>query len=541
MLSMNISSLSAIKEHSAEIRLPQYDIKKAAAEAADLPRWIHFGAGNIFRGFIARIAQRLLDDGLVNSGIIAADTFDYEIIDRIYAPFDNLTMMVDLMADGAVGYEIIGSVAEALKADFSLEAERDRLREIFASPSLQLASFTITEKGYALRGMNGDYLPVVLADAENGPGQARHAMSIICALAYHRYKTCGAPIALVSMDNCSENGRHFMESILDIANLWLERGFVDGGFIGYLSDPKHCSFPWSMIDKITPRPDASVEKMLADLGFDGMSPITTAKGTYIAPFVNAEVPQYLVVEDSFPNGRPPLEAAGVYMTDRETVNKAERMKVMTCLNPLHTALAVFGCLLGYNRISDEMKDGHLAELVRRIGYDEGMPVVVDPKIINPQDFLNEVLTERLPNPFIPDMPQRIATDTSQKMPVRFGQTIKAYIERDDLSADSLVFIPLVIAGWLRYLLGIDDNGEQMELSPDPMLSQLQEQLSGIVFGEPESCRGKLDAILSNETLFAADLCECGLSERVYEMLAAMLKGRGAVRSALGYYLERESL
>lgn len=60
-------------------------------------------------------------------------------------------------------------------------------------------------------------------------------------------------------------------------------------------------------------------------------------------FVNAEGPQYL--EDRFPNGRPPLEKAGVYMTDRDTVNQVERMKATTCLNPLHTALAVYGCLL----------------------------------------------------------------------------------------------------------------------------------------------------------------------------------------------------
>ena len=85
-----------------------------------------------------------------------------------------------------------------------------------------------------------------------------------------------------------------------------------------------------------------------------MDPITTSRGTFIAPFVNAEIPQYLVIEDIFPEGRPPLEEAGVYMTDRDTVNKVEKMKVTTCLNPLHTALAVFGCLLGDKKISDEM-------------------------------------------------------------------------------------------------------------------------------------------------------------------------------------------
>ena len=97
--------------------------------------------------------------------------------------------------------------------------------------------------------------------------------------------------------------------------------------------------------------------------------------------------------------------------------------------PLHTALAVYGCLLGYNSIADEMKDNELRALVEKIGYDEGMPVVIDPKIINPSDFIHEVVEKRLPNPFVPDSPQRIATDTSQKMSVRFGETIKAYVQR----------------------------------------------------------------------------------------------------------------
>lgn len=121
-----------------------------------------------------------------------------------------------------------------------------------------------------------------------------------------------------------------------------------------------------------------------------------------------------MIEDSFPNGRPPLEKAGVYFTNRQTVENSERMKVQTCLNPLHTALAIFGCLLGYKTIYEEVKDGCLKKLIEKIGYEEGLPVVVDPKIIDPKEYLKEVIEERFPNPYIPDAPQRIATDTSQK-------------------------------------------------------------------------------------------------------------------------------
>ena len=159
-----------------------------------------------------------------------------------------------------------------------------------------------------------------------------------------------------------------------------------------------------MIDKITPRPHKIVEESLAKDGIEDMAPIVTSKNTFIAAFVNAERPQYLVVEDKFPNGRPALEKAGVYMTDRETVNKTERMKVTTCLNPLHTAMSVYGCMLGYTLICDEMKDADIVALIKRLGYVEGLPVVVNPGILEPKAFIDEVVEQRLPNPFMPTRP-----------------------------------------------------------------------------------------------------------------------------------------
>ena len=74
----------------------------------------------------------------------------------------------------------------------------------------------------------------------------------------------------------------------------------------------------------------------------------------------------------------------MYLTDRETVNKTERMKVTTCLNPLHTAMSVYGCMLGYTLICDEMKDADIVALIKRLGYVEGLPVVVDPGILEPE-------------------------------------------------------------------------------------------------------------------------------------------------------------
>lgn len=518
---------------AAGIDLPEFDLEAMRESTARAPVWVHLGAGNIFRGFIARLQQDLLNQGLAYQGIVAGEAFDPEIIERVYTPFQNLSLMVSLLAEGTMEQEVVASVAQSLRAGKAFPQDMERLEEIFRSPTLQLVSLTITEKGYALRGLEGDYLPGVLADLEAGPGGCTHGMGILAGLLYQRFLAGGAPLAVVSMDNCSRNGEKLRESVTAMGRGWLERGLAPQAFVDWLEDESQVSFPWTMIDKITPRPAQEVAKALAAAGLEGMEPVVTEKNTYIAPFVNGEQPQYLVVEDRFPNGRPPLERAGVYMTDRETVSLTEAMKVTACLNPLHTALAVFGCLLGCPSIAAEMEDRELRALAEGIGWQEGLPAVKSPGIIQPEDFLAEVLEKRLPNPFLPDTPQRIATDTSQKVAIRFGETIKRR------QAEELTCIPLAIAGWLRYLLGVDDQGEPMACSSDPMLEALREKLAGVKLGLPETAGDQVLApILSNQALFGLDLCQRGLAPKIGEMLRQMLAGPGGVRATLKAYLAK---
>ncbi len=522
----------------AGVSLPKYDIAAMRARTKEAPIWVHFGAGNIFRAFIAALQQRLLDAGEADRGIIAADTFDVDNIRMIYGGYDNLTMSVTLNADATIDKEIIASVSEALVAKPDETADYARLKDIFAAPSLQMVSFTITEKGYALRQIDGNLLPVVAEDFAKGPGNPRHAMTIVAALLYHRFLQGKAPLAVVSMDNCSHNGEKLKGSILEAAEAWEKNGFVPADFTEWLKDEKQVSFPWSMIDKITPRPAPAVQTMLEEAGIEDMAPLKTPRGTFVAPFVNAEKAQYLVIEDRFPNGRPPLEKAGVYFTDRDTVNKTERMKVTTCLNPLHTGLAVYGCLLGYTLICEEMKDADLVRLIRRLGYVEGLPVVTDPGILKPRDFIDEVMQQRLPNPFMPDAPQRIATDTSQKVGIRLGETIKSYVA-ENRPMDQLIALPLVIAGWLRYLLAVDDEGKAMSLSDDPLVPELCRQLEGIELGKPETVGEKLRPILANSLIFGSDLTKTPLAERVEGYFREEIAGPGAVRATLRKYLPAE--
>ena len=467
----------------AGIGLPAYDSAQLAQRTKESPIWVHFGIGNIFRIFLGGIADRLISDGALDKGITCVEAFDFDVVDKIYAPYDNLTLAVTLHEDGRTDQRVLGSLAEAVKARPDDTAAWGRLKEIFSVPGLQMVSFTITEKGYALRGADGDYLSYVKADMDGGPGSAAGAMGVVTAMLYARFQAGRYPLALVSMDNVSQNGKKLRESVMETAKVWAGKGLVDQGFLDYVGDESVVSFPWTMIDKITPRPSEAVAKALSEAGVEDMDIVVTSKQTYIAPFVNAEGPGYLVVEDSFPNGRPPLERAGVYMASRETVNKSERMKVTVCLNPIHTALCTYACMLGYELFADGMGDPDLRELARQVGYVEGLPMVEDPGILSPKAFLDELMAVRFPNPCLGDTSARIAVDISQMVGIRFGENIKAYVSRYG-SAERLTAIPLAIAGWIRYLLAVDDEGRPFELSPDPMLPELREQLAGVEFGRP---------------------------------------------------------
>ncbi len=124
----------------------------------------------------------LPNQGLAFQGIVAGEAFDPEIIERVYTPFQNLSLMVSLLADGTMEREVVASVAQSLRAGKAFHQDMERLEEIFRSPTLQLVSLTITEKGYALRGLEGDYLPGVLADLETGPAGCTHGMGILAGL-----------------------------------------------------------------------------------------------------------------------------------------------------------------------------------------------------------------------------------------------------------------------------------------------------------------------------------------------------------------------
>ena len=145
---MKLTEITSGKFNAAEweakgYELPKFDIRALREKTAKAPTWVHFGGGNIFRAFPAAILNDALNTGKYDRGVIVAETFDFEVIDKAYAPYDNLSLSVSLCSDGSIGKKVIASVTEALKADPQFP-DWQRLVEIFRMESLQMISFTIT-------------------------------------------------------------------------------------------------------------------------------------------------------------------------------------------------------------------------------------------------------------------------------------------------------------------------------------------------------------------------------------------------------------
>ena len=207
----------------AGFELPEYDREKVRENTLKNPTWLHFGAGNIFRGFPAALQQKLLNDGKTDKGIIVCEGYDYEIIEKAYKPYDNLSVLVVLKPDGNMQKKVIASVVEALTTE---QSNWQRLKNIFANPSLQMVSFTITEKGYSLKNAKG----VLRRCSKRFRKRTEYPKSFIgklASLCYERYRSGKYPLALVSMDNCSHNGTKLYEAVSAFAGEWVKNGLVE--------------------------------------------------------------------------------------------------------------------------------------------------------------------------------------------------------------------------------------------------------------------------------------------------------------------------
>ena len=195
--------------------LPQYDRQAMARRSRQQPTWLHFGAGNLFRAFPAVLPSGCSTPGKRTPASSAARPTTPTPSPSFLRPYDDLTLSVSLLADGSMEKEVVGSIAQSL----TLPQDRCRVEEIFRAPSLQMVSFTITEKGYAVNA-------AVKEDMGRAPREAQTLLGALAACCLARFEACGAPLALVSMDNCSQNGEKLREGFFAVLDAWKAAGHV---------------------------------------------------------------------------------------------------------------------------------------------------------------------------------------------------------------------------------------------------------------------------------------------------------------------------
>ncbi len=149
--------------------MPDFDRDVIKENTRKNPEWIHFGAGNIFRTFMGNIADRLISAGAVDTGLVVCEGYDYELVEKMYRPHDNLSILVTLGADRTLEKKVIAGVVSSYVLDSGYRQDCEELKRIFESASLKMCSFTITEKGYAVSKGTGELYDPVKANIENRP------------------------------------------------------------------------------------------------------------------------------------------------------------------------------------------------------------------------------------------------------------------------------------------------------------------------------------------------------------------------------------
>ena len=380
-----------------------------------------------------------------------------------------------LMVRDSVGerLRVIGSVQRIVVAPDGPE----RLIEILSDPKIRLVTLTITEKGYCRAPASGDLdaaHPDIVHDLNN-LASPRSAIGYLASALARRRAANILPFTVLSCDNLPTNGETLHRLLVQFATLY-DKSFAD--FID-----KKVACPSSMVDRIVPA-TTDADRTMVDrrLGVNDAWPVIAE------PFTQ------WVVEDRFPSGRPDLAAVGVQLV--HDVKPYELMK-LRLLNGAHSTLAYLGYLSGYDTVAETMKDPDLAELVRGLITQEAAPTLPALPGFDLAGYC-DALISRFENPALRHLTWQIATDGSQKLPQRLLGTIRDRLE----VGKPIGRLVLGVAGWMRYVTGIDERGRPIDVR-DPMHSKLRQIADAAGFDASKLA----PALLSVASIFGNDLAE----------------------------------
>ncbi len=418
--------------------VPEYD------RSAVTPGIVHIGVGNFHRAHEALVIDRLLaaghasDWGIRGVALLPSD----ESLARRMQEQDGLYTLVEKSSDGSWHYRVIGSILDVLFAPDGIESVLDAM----VDPRIRIVTLTITEGGYNVDRLTGEFIPDDPAVAADLPPDAPPSSVFgVVMEALRRRRSAGtAPFTVLSCDNIQHNGDVARRMFTAFAEL------KDPEFAAWMR--AHVSFPNSMVDRITPvTAPADVEAVSGVLGVRDECPVVCE------PFFQ------WVVEDAFPTGRPDWEAAGVQVTD--DVTPYEKMK-LRLLNASHQGLCYFSRLAGYEYVHDALTWPELRTFLRRFMDEEQTPTL-DPVPGVDLDAYKSELIERFSNPQVRDTVARLCAESSDRIPKWLLPAV-----RDRLSADGSVRMSAaIVASWARYAEAVDEQGNAIEVV-DPLRDEL---------------------------------------------------------------------
>ena len=445
--------------------IPKYDREKMKT------RIVHIGFGAFHRAHQALFTDRLLNKGNSDWAICEVNIIGGEELINDIRKQDHLYTVLEKEAKSKQAY-IIGSVKESLLAPTDgIEA----ILEKMADPIVEIVSLTVTEKGYCMLpggaglDLNNDLIKADLAS----PSEPISAPGVIVEALYRRMQRGLKSFTALSCDNMPENGLVLRKAILDLANArdpelakWIET---------------NTTFPCTMVDRIVPAATSeTLKEIQEELGgmFDPC-------GIACEPFIQ------WVIEDNFATARPNWNEVGAEFVDN--VVPYEEMK-LRMLNGSHSFLAYLGYLAGYEHINDCMNDENYKKATLSLMMQQQAPTLNVPSHVNLQQYA-EKLIERFSNPSLKHRTWQIAMDGTQKLPQRMLDSIRWHIKHNS----DFSLLALGVAGWMRYVGGIDDNNQIIDIR-DPMSEQLRKVVNTNVDGVE-----RVDQLLKLETVFGTDL------------------------------------
>ncbi|MGY5956215.1 fructuronate reductase [Kosakonia sp. BK9b] len=452
----------------ASVTLPAIVQQPQYARSQLRSRIVHFGFGAFHRAHQALLTDRVLNAQGGDWGICEISLFSGDVLMTQLRAQDHLYTVLEKGAEGNQPI-IIGAVHECLNAKLDSLAA---IIEKFCEPQVAIVSLTITEKGYCIDPASGKLdlrQPRIEHDLQH-PHEPHSAPGILVEALHRRRERGLPPFTVLSCDNIPDNGHVVKNAVLGMAQT---RSPELAEWIA-----THVSFPATMVDRIVP---AATEESLAEisqlLGVEDPCAISCE------PFIQ------WVIEDNFVAGRPEWEAAGVQLV--QDVQPWEQMK-LRMLNGSHSFLAYLGYLAGFAHINDCMQDSAFREAARRLMLNEQAPTL---RItgVDLNAYADSLLT-RFANPALKHRTWQIAMDGSQKLPQRMLDGVRVHLQRES----DWPLLALGIAGWMRYVSGVDDAGNTIDIR-DPLMDKIR----AIVDTSDDAER--VTALLTLQEIFGNDL------------------------------------